>query len=271
VQSNLLAFGLGRLAAGEPAALGQLLGGTARSDAPDDEPLEALIARGVAHLTAYQDTAWAERYAQRVHSVAQREAGLPGGDARLPLARAAARSLLKLMAYKDEYEVARLYTAPAFRAALQAQFDGELRLEFHMAPPFLARPKNGQPPKKIVLGPWLLNALRWLAKGKTLRGGPLDLFGRSAERCLERALIAEFEARLEALLQDLSTERQSLAAEIAKVPLSMRGYGHVKLANVALARAREAELLSRFNPARYPKPAAPARAGQLRGIAVVAG
>ena len=88
---------------------------------------------------------------------------------------------------------------------------------------------------------------------------------------MERALIAEFEARLNALLQDLSAERQSLAVEIAKVPLSMRGFGHVKLANIAVARAREAELLYRFNPQRYPRPKVAARAGQLKGIAVVAG
>jgi indolepyruvate ferredoxin oxidoreductase len=138
-----------------------------------------------------------------------------------------------------------------------------------MAPPLLAKPKNGQPPKKIVMGPWLLTAMRWLAKAKALRGGSLDLFGRTAERRMERALICEFEARLDALLQDLSAERQSLAAEIAKVPLSMRGFGHVKLANIALARAREAELLHRYNPQRYARPAQAAQAGQIRGIAVV--
>jgi indolepyruvate ferredoxin oxidoreductase len=271
VESNLLAFSLGRLAAADPAGLQQLLG-TSAPAAPqaDDEPLEALIARGVAQLTAYQNAAWAQRYAGRVRAVAEREAALPGGDATLPLARAAARSLLKLMAYKDEYEVARLYSAPAFREALQAQFDGELQLEFHMAPPLLAKPRSGQPPKKMVMGPWLLTAMRWLAKAKVLRGGPLDVFGRTDERRMERALISDYEARLDALLQDLSAGRQTLATEIARVPLSMRGFGHVKLANVALAKAREAELLHRYNPQRYPRPAPAARAGQLKGIAVVA-
>ncbi|MBK7613557.1 MAG: indolepyruvate ferredoxin oxidoreductase family protein [Burkholderiales bacterium] len=272
VESNLLAFSLGRLAAADPAGLRQLLGGSATSPAnSDDESLDALIARGVAQLTAYQNAAWAQRYAGRVRALAERETALPGGDATLPLARAAARCLLKLMAYKDEYEVARLYTAPDFREALQAQFDGELQLEFHMAPPLLARPRNGQPPKKIVMGPWLLTTMRWLAKAKALRGGPLDLFGRTAERRMERALITEYEARLDALLQDLSSERQPLAAEIARVPLSMRGYGHVKLANVALAKVREAELLHRYNPQRYARPTQAAQAGQLKGIAVVAG
>jgi indolepyruvate ferredoxin oxidoreductase len=271
VESNLLAFSLGRLAAADPAALQQLLGNTAPATAPrDDEPLDALIARGVAHLTAYQNAAWAQRYASRVRAVAEREAALTGGDATLPLARAAARSLLKLMAYKDEYEVARLYTEPAFREALQAQFDGDLHLEFHMAPPMLAKPRNGQPPKKVVMGPWLLTAMRMLAKARALRGGPLDLFGRTADRRMERALIIEFETRLDALLEGLNAERHSLAVDIAKIPLSMRGFGHVKLANVALARAREAELLHRFDPQRYPRPAIAPQAGQLKGIAVVA-
>ena len=272
VESNLLAFSLGRLAAADPAALQQLLGSALRAPAQnDDEPLDALITRGVAHLTAYQNAAWAQRYASRVRAVAEREAALPDGDATLPLARAAARSLLKLMAYKDEYEVARLYTEPAFREALQAQFDGDLQLEFHMAPPLLAKPRDGQPPKKIVMGPWLLTAMRWLAKAKALRGGPLDLFGRTAERRMERALVGKYEAQLDALMQDLNAERQPLAAEIARVPLSMRGFGHVKLANVALARAREAELLHRFNPQRYARPAVAPQAGQLKGIAVVTG
>ncbi len=268
VQANLLAFALGRLAAGDPAALPVLLGGAA---APaQDESLQALVARGVGHLTAYQDAAYARHYENLVDRAARAEASvLPGSTV---LASAVARSALKLMAYKDEYEVARLYTDGAFQTALRAQFEGELQLEFHMAPPLLARPKNGQPPRKIRLGPWLVHALRWLARGKRLRGGALDIFGRTEERRLERALVGQFEARIDELLQGLSAHTLALATQIAAVPLAMRGYGHVKLANVALARAREAELLHRFNPARHAKPASgQAQAGQIRGIAVVAG
>jgi indolepyruvate ferredoxin oxidoreductase len=267
VEANLMAFALGRLAAGKPEALPALLGGSAQ--APVDESLEALIARGVAHLTRYQNAAYAQRYAALVQQVAAAEGKLVTGST--ALSAAVARSALKLMAYKDEYEVARLYTDGTFQQALHDQFEGDLQLEFHMAPPFLAKPKNGQPPRKITLGPWLLSALRLMAKGKALRGSALDLFGRTEERRLERTLIAQFESRVQDLLQDLSADKLPLATQIAAVPLAMRGYGHVKLANVALAKAREAELLHRFNPAKFPKPASGTpQAGQLKGIAVVA-
>ena len=260
VESNLLAFALGRLAAADPAALRSLAGDGAAAPETHDASLDTLIARGVAHLSAYQDRAWAQRYEQRVRATAHREAALAGGDPRLPLARAVARSLLKLMAYKDEYEVARLYSDSAFREALAAQFEGDLQLQFHMAPPFLARPRHGQPPKKIVMGPWLLGAMRWLAKGRVLRGGPLDIFGRTAERRMERALITDFEKRAGRAAAGPQprapvTRRRDRegAAEHARLRPCQAGqhrggqgcakrncFGHVKLANVALARAREA-------------------------------
>jgi indolepyruvate ferredoxin oxidoreductase len=113
--------------------------------------------------------------------------------------------------------------------------------------------------------------MKWLAKGKALRGSWLDLFGRTDERRMERALIVQFERRIDELLAGLSAQRLSVAVQIAALPQSMRGYGHVKIANVALARVREAELLHRYDPQRYPKPAAAAAAGQFRGIAVVSG
>ncbi len=267
VEKNLMAFALGRLAAGNPAALPALLGDAA--PVPAEETLDAVIARGMAHLTGYQNAAYARRFATLVHQVAMAEGQLRSGST--VLAAAVARSALKLMAYKDEYEVARLYTDGRFQQSLQAQFEGDLQLEFHMAPPFLAKPRHGQPPRKITLGPWLMPALRLLARAKGLRGGALDLFGRTQERRLERALVTQFEARVQDLLQDLSAERLALATQIAAVPLAMRGYGHVKLANVALARAREAELLHRFNPKRYAKPvSATPPAGQFKGIAVAA-
>jgi len=192
---------------------------------------------------------------------------LPGSQ---QLTQAVARSLFKLMAYKDEYEVARLYTDGAFQRELRAQFDGAPKLEFYMAPPLLSRTKNGQPPRKLRLGAWLMPLLRVLAKGKRLRGGALDVFGRTGERRMERELIAQYEARIDELQSRLRLENLALATEIARVPLTMRGYGHVKIANVALARAREAELLHRLDPHHYPRPPSAPQAGQLRGIAVVA-
>ena len=154
VQSNYLALALGRLAAADPQACRQLRDGSAEPAAPaaHAEPLAALIERAAAHLTAYQDAAWAGRYHRQVDQVQRRESAL-GADADLPLTRAAATGLRKLMTYKDEYEMARLYTDGQFRRLLAEQFESQPRLQFHMAPPLLARPTDGQAAKKITLGP----------------------------------------------------------------------------------------------------------------------
>ncbi|MBK0392421.1 indolepyruvate ferredoxin oxidoreductase family protein [Ramlibacter algicola] len=270
VDSNKLAFSLGRLAAADPQAIAQLLQGPqAPHDAPAADTLEAIVVRGVQHLTGYQDAAYARRYADFVARVRTREASM-AADPSLPFTRAVARSLLKLMAYKDEYEVARLYTDGEFLRTLEQQFEGDAQLEFYMAPPLLSRGKDGQPPRKMRLGGWLLPMLRVLAHGKRLRGSVLDVFGYTEERRLERSLVREYRRRIESLLPALAADRLPIATEIAAVPLSMRGFGHVKLANVALARAREAELLHRFDPAQYPRPPGPPQAGQLRGIRVSA-
>ena len=266
VASNLSAFALGRLAAADPSGCEALLG--APAEAAVDEPLAALVARGVAHLRAYQNPAYAQRFVDGVERVRLREASL-AADTDLPLAKAVARNLLKLMAYKDEYEVARLYTDGSFRAALDQQFEGDLKLEFYMAPPLIARGRNGGAPRKLRIGGWLLPALKLMALGKGLRGTALDPFGHTAERRMERALIGQYEARVMELLPGLSADKLKLAIDIANVPQTMRGYGHVKIANVASARAREAELLHRFDPKRYPRPALAPAAGQLRGIPVV--
>ena len=267
VAGNQLAFSIGRLSAADPDGLAALQAApTGRAAA--DEDLPALIARGVQELTAYQDDRYASGYAAFVESVAQAERAR-GGDARLPLSSAVARSLLKLMAIKDEYEVARLYTDGEFLQRLREQFDGELRLEFHMAPPALGTGHDGQPPRKRRFGPWLLPVLRVLARGRRWRGTVLDVFGRTAERRLERQLIADYRARIQSLLPSLGPERLATAVALAELPLQMRGFGHVKLANIALARVREAELLHRYDPQAHPKPAGPPVAGQLRGIAVV--
>ncbi len=174
------------------------------------------------------------------------------------------------MAYKDEYEVARLYTDGEFLRSMRQQFEGQVELEFYMAPPVLSRAKPGERPRKIRLGGWMLPAMRVLALGKRLRGGVFDPFGYTEERRLERALVREYLARIEALLPALAPDKLRVATEIAAVPLSVRGFGPVKLANLRGARVREAELLHRFLPERYAKPvgATPA-AGQFKGIAVV--
>ena len=265
VAANRAAFSLGRLAAHDPGACAALLGEQAEPDAGHDT-LDALIARGMSHLTAYQNAAWAVRFAALVREAHAREQQVAPGSERFT--RGVAQSLRKLMSYKDEYEVARLYTDGGFQAALAHQFEGDLQLRFHMAPPLWTRASNGQPPRKVTLGGWLLPAMRLLARGKALRGSALDLFGRTDERRMERELIAQYERRVRELLPQLSADKLALAADIAAVPMSMRGFGHVKQANVVLARVREAELLHRFDAARYPAPTREPQAGQLRGIAI---
>jgi indolepyruvate ferredoxin oxidoreductase len=268
VAANQAAFSLGRLAAADPAACAALLGDAVRPAPVVGDTLDELIAQGVEHLTAYQNAAYAQRYEQLVREAREREQAVAPGSERFT--RAVARSLHKLMSYKDEYEVARLFSDGAFQAALAQQFEGDLQLSFYMAPPLLSRAQNGEPPRKRTLGAWLLPAMRLLAKGKALRGGALDVFGKTAERRMERELIARYENRVRELLPRLGAENLPLAADIAAVPLSIRGFGHVKQANVVIARAREAELLHRLDAERYPRPAAAAGAGQLRGIPVVA-
>jgi indolepyruvate ferredoxin oxidoreductase len=269
VDNNKLAFSLGRLAAGDPQALAQLLAGEELDQGPQAESIDALIEHGVAHLTGYQSAGYAHQFESFVREVMQREQA-SATDASLPFTRAVAQSLLKLMAYKDEYEVARLYTDGEFLASLRHQFEGDVKLEFYMAPPAIAKSKNGQAPRKVRLGGWMLPAMRVLAQGKRLRGTMLDLFGRTQERRMERELIAQYRARIDTVSRALSPDKLKIASDIAALPLAMRGFGHVKLANVALARAREAELLHRLDPQSYPRPPESKQAGQIRGIRVTA-
>jgi len=269
VATNQAAFSLGRLAAAEPAACRDLL------HQPDParqrpETVDELIARSVRFLTAYQSARYAARYLRRVESARRAEEAIAGADPSLPFTRAVANQMRKLMAYKDEYEVARLYTDGEFARQLARQFEGRPQLEFYMAPPALVKPKNGAAavPAKRRFGAWLLPLLGVLARGKLLRGTALDPFGRTDERRLERQLVVDYEARVDELIAGLSADRLAVAVAIAQVPASIRGYGHVKLASLAIARARERELLSRFDPGRYPRPQGAAVAGQFRGIPI---
>jgi indolepyruvate ferredoxin oxidoreductase len=187
-----------------------------------------------------------------VERVAERERALcGGGDA---LARAIARNYFKLLAYKDEYEVARLWTDGSFQRQLEAEFEGDYRLELHLAPPhvpvvdrFLRRvdPDSGRT-KKVTLGPWIFRFLRVLARLRFLRGTPLDPFGRTAHRRLERRLVAEYERTVEELLDGLGPESRDLAVEIASLPEHVRGYEQVKEHQLAEAGAKQAELFDSF-------------------------
>ena len=168
------------------------------------------------------------------------------------LSRAVARYYFKLLAYKDEYEVARLYSEPAFRQALEAQFEGDYRLHFHLAPSWLAKPdpRTGAPIKR-EFGPWMLKVFAVLARFKFLRGSVFDPFGHSAEHKVERELIEEYEQWIELLLKEQRPDNYRTAVALAELPEQIRGYGHVKEAHLHKAKAREAELLKEWdNPLR---------------------
>ncbi|MDH5538008.1 MAG: indolepyruvate ferredoxin oxidoreductase family protein [Rhizobacter sp.] len=270
VDDNQLAFSLGRLAADDPQACEALRTAHAPSVAPDTS-VDAVIASSVEQLARYQSPRYARRFETFIQATRRCEESISGHDTSLPFTRTVAASMHKLMAYKDEYEVARLYTDGTFDAALHQQFEGEFTLEYHLAPPVLSRPKNGHAPKKMRFGPWMRGVFTLLAKARVLRGSALDPFGYTDERRLERALIDEYQLRIEALLFTLDADNLALANEIARLPMAMRGYGHIKTANIDAARLREVELLHRFDPAHYPCPPGAAVAGQLRGIAVVSG
>jgi len=255
VETNRIAFALGRLAVARPDALLRLEGEPAEPAAPDTlDALDALIARREAFLTAYQDAAYAGRYRALVERVRAAESRLGGERA---LTDAVARQYARLLAVKDEYEVARLYTDGAFQQALAAQFERWQRVSFHMAPPLLARAGPDGRPRKLRLGPWLMPAMRLLAALRRVRGTWLDPFGRSEERRTERELARSYEATLDALLPALSADNRAVAVDIARLPERIRGYGHVKLANLASAQAHQRELLDRYH-GRAPA-AAPAR------------
>jgi len=246
VEANLRAFAWGRLAAHDPEAVRKAAAPAIGREEQSAEPtLEEVIADRVARLTGYQDAAYAERYRTLVAQVAAAEkAKAPGQTG---LAMAAARNLYKVMAYKDEYEVARLHTDPAFQAKLARQFGGDFKLKVHLAPPILARPDPVTGiPKKIEFGSWIFPVFRVLARMKGLRGGAFDIFGRTHERRAERQLVTDYSAILQDLAERLTATSHPLAVQIAELPDSIRGFGHVKAANLEKAKAREAELLAAF-------------------------
>ncbi|WP_426804530.1 indolepyruvate ferredoxin oxidoreductase family protein [Stenotrophomonas sp. SrG] len=216
----------------------------------DDErlsrSLDELVERRVRFLTEYQDAAYAARYRALVDRVRTAEWDKAGSTA---LTETVARYYFKLMAYKDEYEVARLYTSGEFQRRLQQQFEGDFQVHFHLAPPLFAKKDEQGRLIKQEYGPWMLKAFGLLAKLKFLRGGTFDIFGRTEERRGERQLIADYEQTVALLLEGLSDDRVALAVEIASIPEHIRGYGHVKEAHLHKAKAREAVLLAQWrNP-----------------------
>ena len=255
VAMNVTAFRYGRRAAADPAAIQSLM--KEQPELQNDllrlsQSFDETVERRVAFLTAYQSARYARRYSALVEKVRTAEAmKAPGACA---LSEAVARYLFKLMAYKDEYEVARLYTDTAFVERVKSTFDGDkLRLEFHLAPPLLARrDKVTGEPKKMSFGPWLLGAFGVLKKFKVLRGTPLDPFGYSAERRTERRLIAEYFDLLGEIIEHLTPENHQVAVVLAALPEKIRGFGPVKQRHLTAAKAEEAVLREQFRAGSTP-------------------
>ncbi|MBK8071932.1 MAG: indolepyruvate ferredoxin oxidoreductase family protein [Ramlibacter sp.] len=239
VEQNKAAFEWGRRAAHDWASVQSQMAPAQVIEFRKRESLDTLVARRVEFLTAYQNAAYARAYADFVQKVQLVEAPL----GKSLLAETVARYLFKLMAYKDEYEVARLHTDPSFLARVNAQFEGDFKLNYHLAPPLLARRNEKGELQKRRFGPWMLPAFRLLARLKGLRGSSLDPFGYTAERRAERELISEYRSTLEGLLPALVAANHSLAVQIASVPEQIRGYGHVKERHLHAARLQREQLL----------------------------
>jgi indolepyruvate ferredoxin oxidoreductase len=257
IEMNRNAFRFGRLAAHDRAALDRLV-----KPKPVKAPatLAELVALRCEHLTGYQDQALAARYQARVDRLASLETEKASG--RSGLAEAVARGYFKLLSYKDEYEVARLYTDGRFEKAVTENFDGNHRFEFHLAPPLLSafnRDKVTGEPRKMTFGAWMLPVFRVLAKGKSLRGGWMDLFGYTAERRLERRMIRDYEEMLDEIERRLTSDTHRVSVALASLPEEIKGFGHVKHRNYDAAMKKRDTLLAML---RDPKPGSTLKAAE---------
>jgi indolepyruvate ferredoxin oxidoreductase len=288
VPMNRLALSLGRLAAVDMAALDALLATSAPQAIELDN--DSLVAERRTRLLAYAGRAQGPRYASRyqalVDEARRAEARLDGATAGVPaagngaLTAAVAQTFYRLLAVKDEYEVARLYTDGTFRAQVESQFEATegrtLKVKFHLAPPGLARAKAGARPRKLTFGAWLWPVLGVMARGKFLRGSWLDPFGRTLERRMERALPGDYERTLTAALARLTPQNREQVVELAGLHAKIRGYGPVKLANLSAIKKREQVLARQLGIDAATAPVvqralaeAGASGGTLKGIPVV--
>jgi indolepyruvate ferredoxin oxidoreductase len=243
VESNLRTFALGRLAAHAPQSLPAGLPAMPGEKQPPG--IEELVAQHAHWLTDYQNTAYADeyrRYVQEIRAVVAAKQ-IEGGEA---LVREVAQTLAKLMAYKDEYEVARLHTDPSFWQSVRQQFEGDFEVTFHLAPPMLPGKDAGGRPRKRAFGQWMLPVFRLLRNLRFLRGTWLDPFGYTGERRMERRLISEYRGLMRFVMTHLDKPRLRTAIELAKAAQSIRGYGPVKEASLSRYAVRRAQLLSDF-------------------------
>ncbi|HRK23466.1 MAG TPA: indolepyruvate ferredoxin oxidoreductase family protein [Beijerinckiaceae bacterium] len=247
VEMNLAAFRWGRVALHDMASIRRLIDETIPPTRQEtfSQGLDGLIERRMEFLTNYQNAGYALAYRRRVEVIrAAEEARMPGSTR---LTEAVARSYAKLLSYKDEYEVARLYTSGSFLKQVNAIFEGDMRFTFHMAPPLLNRrhPSTGEP-MKSSFGPWMMRALKVLARLKGLRGTAFDPFGRTAERRTERQLIADYEVLLDEFSRSLGPGNHAVAVELASLPEQIRGFGHVKDRHIEAARREHERLMQRY-------------------------
>jgi indolepyruvate ferredoxin oxidoreductase len=245
VAMNIAAFRWGRRAAHEPEFVRRLVDQPSKpAGSGIAQTLDEAIVRRVEFLTAYQDEAYARRYLEQVTAIRAAETrAAPGSTA---VTEAVARNLFKLMAIKDEYEVARLYTDGSFQKQLAAQFQEYDRLEFHLSPPILGRRGADGKPRKSRFGPWMMKGFHALAALKGLRGSSLDVFGYFPERRMERRLLAEYESDLDLVARSIAPGKIEAAAALASIPALIRGYGHVKQASAKKAAEERERLLKRF-------------------------
>jgi indolepyruvate ferredoxin oxidoreductase len=257
VNNNKTAFEWGCRAAHDEAEVEQLLPcdnitvstiGLKKRDSLDD-----FIAKRVEFLTAYQNTNYAVEYIDVIEKIRKKELTLKTKDMgkALPLTQAVAQNLFKLMAYKDEYEVARLHSDGTFEAKVASMFEGNYTLNYHLAPALLAKKNDKGELQKQPFGPWILSGFRWLAKLKGLRGTAFDIFGKTAERKMERAWIADYLNGMETVMSQLHVDNAKtmmpFALDIAKIPESIKGFGHVKEKHMVAARLKWDALLKQFN------------------------
>ncbi len=244
VDFNINALNLGRVWAHQPQTLQQIID-QANSAQQEVIPtsFKDIVAHRSAFLTKYQNSAYAQSYQDAVAKVEAIDTKL----GKTELSKAVATNLAKLMAYKDEYEVARLYSSAEFLEKVAGQFEGKYRLKFNLAPPLLSKtnPDTGLPMKKQY-GSWMLSAFKVLAKFKGLRGTAFDIFGYNAERKLERALITEYQQLLTEFVSDLSADNYNEAVKLAKLPEKIRGYGHIKERHIEQIANEKAQLLASF-------------------------
>ncbi len=247
VDNNKTAFAWGRRAAHDLPSVEKLFAPAHVIAMPESRQasgsVDVLVAKRVEFLTAYQNADYAKTYEAFVRKVERVESGL----GKTLLTQNVARYLFKLMAYKDEYEVARLHTDTTFLNKVNAMFEGDFKINYNLAPPMISKKNEKGELQKQKFGPWMLTAFKVLAKFKGLRGTALDVFGKTQERQMERALIVDYKASIDTLLNTLNASNHALAVDVARIPELIKGFGHVKERNVKTARLQWAGLMKDFS------------------------